>query len=146
MNFQPQIEIEQQIDALETGIAQLLARGLPDDDAPSDEDGPPTLRMNIPAENELALRIRNRSIVFNAQQLDQLIDQLATVRSSMHPGPSATVPSGWSFAATRNPNVAVRKQSNGDRLLVLRHTGHGWVPFMLSPERVVELYMLLTAR
>jgi hypothetical protein len=148
MNFQEQIE--KQIDALETGIEQLLASaphaGEAVPDASAADDGPPMLHLGIPAENELALRIRNRSIVFNAQQLDQLIEQLANVRASMQPPPPDTLPPGWQFAATRNPKVAVKKQANGDRLLILRHTGHGWVPFTLTPDRVIELYMLLTQR
>jgi hypothetical protein len=42
--------------------------------------------------------------------------------------------------------MAVQKQSNGDRLLLLRHTGHGWVPFALSPDVAIQMYMLLTQR
>jgi hypothetical protein len=40
--------------------------------------------------------------------------------------------------------MAVQKQSNGDRLLVMRHTGHGWVPFTFSPDMIVQMYMMLT--
>jgi hypothetical protein len=29
-------------------------------------------------------------------------------------------------------------------LLVMRHTGHGWVPFTFSPDMVIQLYMMLT--
>jgi hypothetical protein len=42
--------------------------------------------------------------------------------------------------------MAVQKQANGDRLLVMRHTGHGWVPFTFSPDMVVQMYMMLTQR
>ena len=38
------------------------------------------------------------------------------------------IPPGWRFVSTKNPMMAVQKQSNGDRLLVARHTGYGWVP------------------
>ena len=50
------------------------------------------------------------------------------------------------WEATRNPMMATQKQSNGDRLLVLRHTGHGWVPFTFSPDTVIEMYAMLTQR
>jgi hypothetical protein len=62
----------------------------------------------------------------------------------MTPEPPPGIPPGWRFVATKNPVMAVQKQSNGDRLLVLRHTGHGWVPFTFSPDMVIQLYMLLT--
>jgi len=42
--------------------------------------------------------------------------------------------------------MAVQKQTNGDRLLVMRHTGHGWVPFQFSPETVIQMYMMLTQK
>jgi len=29
---------------------------------------------------------------------------------------------------------------------VLRHTGHGWVPFSFSPDMVIEMYAMLTKR
>ncbi|KAF1049918.1 MAG: hypothetical protein GAK41_01670 [Burkholderia gladioli] len=44
----------------------------------------------------------------------------------------------------QRPMMAVQQQSNGDRLLVARHTGYGWVPFTFSPDTVIQMYMLLT--
>ena len=57
-----------------------------------------------------------------------------------------TLPTGWRFASTKNPVMAMQKHANGDRLLIARHTGHGWVPFTFSPEAAVQLYMMLTQR
>jgi hypothetical protein len=56
------------------------------------------------------------------------------------------LPNGWRFVATKNPVMATQRYPNGDRLLVLRHTGHGWVPFSFSPDTVIEMYALLTKR
>jgi hypothetical protein len=64
----------------------------------------------------------------------------------MMPEPAMNVPPGWRFVSTKNPAMAVQKQSNGDRLLIMRHTGHGWVPFTFSPDNVIQLYALLTQR
>jgi hypothetical protein len=34
---------------------------------------------------------------------------------------------------------------NGAKLVVLRHTGYGWVPFTFSPNMLVELLAVLSA-
>lgn len=78
-------------------------------------------------------------------QLSQLIEELAHARaSSMTPEQPNGLPTGWCFVSTRNPMMAVQKQANGDRLLLARHTGYGWVPFTFSQDAVIEMYMLLT--
>ena len=79
-------------------------------------------------------------------QLGQLIEELSNARASMEPEVPPNLPTGWRFVSTKNPMMAVQKQSNGDRLLVARHTGYGWVPFTFSPDVVVQMYMMLTQR
>jgi hypothetical protein len=64
----------------------------------------------------------------------------------MSPEPPASIAPGWGFVSTKNPVMAVQKQANGDRLLIARHTGHGWVPFTFSPDMVIQLYMMLSQR
>jgi hypothetical protein len=64
----------------------------------------------------------------------------------MEPEVPPNLPAGWRFVSTKNPAMAVQKQTNGDRLLVMRHTGHGWVPFQFSPETVIQMYMMLTQK
>jgi hypothetical protein len=64
----------------------------------------------------------------------------------MTPEPPMELPTGWRFASTKNPVIGMQKQANGDRLLIARHTGHGWVPFTFSPDAAVQLYMMLTQR
>lgn len=105
-----------------------------------------TLEVGRPSPNEITMSIGGQTVTLHPLQVGQLIEELANARASMQPEPPPTIPSGWRFASTKNPMIAVQKQSNGDRLLVMRHTGHGWVPFTFSPDMVVQMYMMLTQR
>ncbi|MDR3099333.1 MAG: hypothetical protein LBV73_19955 [Paraburkholderia sp.] len=105
-----------------------------------------TLEVGRPSANEITMTIGGQTVSLHPQQVGQLIEELANARASMQPEPPPAIPSGWRFASTKNPMMAVQKQSNGDRLLVVRHTGHGWVPFTFSPDMVVQMYMMLTQR
>ncbi|MGV2288255.1 hypothetical protein AAHK20_06025 [Trinickia sp. YCB016] len=109
-------------------------------------DEKPALHVARPAQNEIVLTIGGKSVSLHPEQVGQLIEELANARASMLPEPPTGLPPGWRFVSTKNPMMAVQKQSNGDRLLVLRHTGHGWVPFTFSPDMAIQLYMMLTQR
>ncbi|MFM0341245.1 hypothetical protein [Paraburkholderia fungorum] len=104
----------------------------------------PTLEINRPAQNEITMTIGGQTVALRPDQIGRLIEELSNARASMTPEPPPGIPPGWRFVSTKNPVMAVQKQSNGDRLLVMRHTGHGWVPFTFSPDMVIQLYMLLT--
>jgi cytoskeletal protein RodZ len=104
----------------------------------------PTLEINRPAQNEITMTIGTQTVALRAEQIGQLIEELSNARASMTPEPPPGIPPGWRFVSTKNPVMAVQKQSNGDRLLVMRHTGHGWVPFTFSPDMVIQMYMMLT--
>lgn len=106
----------------------------------------PTLEVGRPSANEITMTISGQTVSLNPMQVGQLIEELANARASMQPEPPPAIPQGWRFASTKNPMIAVQKQSNGDRLLVMRHTGHGWVPFVFSPDMIVQMYMMLTQR
>jgi len=114
------------------------------DDTPAPNDARPTLRVARPAHNALTLSIGSQSVTLHPEQIGQLIEELANARASMTPEPPMALPAGWRFASTKNPAMAMQKQANGDRLLVARHTGHGWVPFTFSPDAAVQLYLMLT--
>ncbi|MFL9869407.1 hypothetical protein PQR67_35000 [Paraburkholderia fungorum] len=103
-----------------------------------------TLEINRPAQNEITMTIGGQTVALRAEQIGQLIEELSNARASMTPEPPPGIPPGWHFVSTKNPVMAVQKQSNGDRLLVMRHTGHGWVPFTFSPDMVIQMYMMLT--
>ncbi|EIF35401.1 hypothetical protein BCh11DRAFT_03221 [Burkholderia sp. Ch1-1] len=126
--------------------AQAVAAGTEaavEDKAPAPQLQP-TLEINRPAQNEITMTIGGQTVALRAEQIGQLIEELSNARASMTPEPPPGIPTGWRFVSTKNPVMAVQKQSNGDRLLVMRHTGHGWVPFTFSPDMVIQLYMMLT--
>ncbi|PQV45655.1 hypothetical protein [Paraburkholderia sp. BL21I4N1] len=104
----------------------------------------PTLEINRPGQNEITMTIGGQTVALRPDQIGKLIEELSNARASMTPEPPPGIPPGWRFVSTKNPVMAVQKQSNGDRLLVMRHTGHGWVPFTFSPDMVIQLYMMLT--
>lgn len=106
----------------------------------------PTLHIERPSQNEITMTIGGKSVTLHPLQLGQLIEELSNARASMQPEVPPNLPAGWRFVSTKNPAMAVQKQSNGDRLLVMRHTGHGWVPFQFSPETVIQMYMMLTQK
>jgi hypothetical protein len=108
------------------------------------QDEKPTLTVSRPSQNELTLTIGSQSVTLQPGQVGQLIEELAHARASMSPEAPMSIAPGWRFVSTKNPVMAVQKQANGDRLLVARHTGHGWVPFTFSPDMVIQLYMMLS--
>ena len=141
--------------AAETTVASAAANdsspeaGTPaqtDATQPESAGSAPTLTIGRPSQNEITMTIAGQTVSLNPLQVGQLIEELSNARASMQPEPPPGIPAGWRFASTKNPMMAVQKQSNGDRLLVMRHTGHGWVPFTFSPDVVVQMYMMLTQR
>jgi hypothetical protein len=106
----------------------------------------PTLSIGRPAQNVITMTIAGNTVALHPEQVGQLIEELSNARASMTPEPAMGVPSGWRFVSTKNPVLAVQKQSNGDRVVIMRHTGHGWVPFTFSPANVIQMYALLTQR
>jgi hypothetical protein len=144
-----------QTSAAETAVTTEAANdSRPEADTPAQLDATqpestgsgPTLTINRPSQNEIAMSIAGQTVSLNPLQVGQLIEELSNARASMQPEQPPGLPPGWRFVSTKNPVMAVQKQSNGDRLLMLRHTGHGWVPFTFSPDIVVQMYMMLTQR
>ncbi|WP_250500065.1 hypothetical protein [Caballeronia sp. GAWG1-5s-s] len=111
-----------------------------------ESDAPPALTVSRPDRDTIQMTIAGKSVLLNPQGVSELIEELSNVRASMSVEQPMGVAPGWRFAATKNPVMAVQKHANGDRLLIMRHTGHGWVPFTFSPDMVVELYAMLTRR
>jgi hypothetical protein len=151
--------------AVETGAAEPATPALVEDNAPVADESTseptaepaqaqpteqpavqfqPTLEINRPARDEITMTIGDQTVALRPDQIGKLIEELSNARASMTPEQPPGIPPGWQFVSTKNPVMAVQKQSNGDRLLVMRHTGHGWVPFTFSPDVVIQLYMLLT--
>ncbi len=68
-------------------------------------------------------------MLLSPQGISELIEELANVRASMTVEQPTGIAPGWRFVITKTPIMATQKHANGDRLLILRHNGHGWVPF-----------------
>ncbi|MFL9895448.1 hypothetical protein P0D71_26425 [Paraburkholderia sp. RL17-383-BIF-A] len=140
----PQAPVEQVAsESRAEAVAADTEAAVVEDKAPAPQVQP-TLEINRPAQNEITMTIGGQTVALRAEQIGQLIEELSNARASMTPEPPPGIPPGWRFVSTKNPVMAVQKQSNGDRLLVMRHTGHGWVPFTFSPDMVIQLYMMLT--
>jgi hypothetical protein len=114
--------------------------------AEAEPETPPALTVSRPDRDTIQMTIAGKSVLLNPEGVSELIEELSNVRASMSVEQPMGVAPGWRFAATKNPVMAVQKHANGDRLLIMRHTGHGWVPFTISPDMVVELYAMLTRR
>jgi len=106
----------------------------------------PTLNVSRPEKNLIAMTIGGVSVALSPEGVSELIEELSNARASMDVEQPSGLPSHWRFVATKNPVMATQRYANGDRLLVLRHTGHGWVPFSFSPDMVIEMYAMLTKR
>jgi len=106
----------------------------------------PKLHVSRPEKNVIGMTIGGVSVALSPEGVSELIEELSNARASMTVEQPNGLPPGWRFVATKNPVMATQRYANGDRLLVLRHTGHGWVPFSFSPDMVIELYAMLTKR
>ena len=125
------------------------ARMVADSAAPNEPPGlnePPTLVVSRPEQNAIEMTIAGKTVKLSPEGVSELIEELSNVRASMSVEQPAGIAPGWRFAATKNPIMATQKYANGDRLLVLRHSGHGWVPFTFTPNMVIELYAMLTQK
>jgi hypothetical protein len=107
---------------------------------------PLKLLVSRPQQNVIQMTIDGKSVALSAEGVSELIEQLSNARASMTVEQPHALPARWQYVSTKNPAMATQRFANGDRLLVARHTGHGWVPFTFSPDRVIELYAMLTQR
>jgi hypothetical protein len=158
------MNLQDQLGTLESSLTALLqaaasneqASRTPAETAPaqnatasadeSAKEEAPTLSVSRPDRDVIQMTIAGQSVLLSPEGVSELIEELSNVRASMTPEQPQGVAPGWRFAATRNPVMATQKQSNGDRLLLMRHAGHGWVPFTFSPNMVIELYAMLTKK
>ena len=116
------------------------------DEQPPVAEEKPTLNVSRPEKNLIAMTIGGVTVPLSPEGVSELIEELSNARASMDVEQPTGLPNGWQFVATKNPVMATQRYANGDRLLVLRHTGHGWVPFSFSPDTIIEMYALLTKR
>jgi hypothetical protein len=149
-----------QLGALELSLDEILHAGAVPASSPSnasvppsadvsasdDETKAPTLSVSRPEKNVIQMDIGGKTVTLNPEGVSRLIEELSNARASMEVEQPMGLPPGWRYVATKDPIMASQRYPNGDRLLVMRHTGHGWVPFSFSPKVVLEMYALLTQR
>ncbi|KXV13921.1 hypothetical protein CR51_04475 [Caballeronia megalochromosomata] len=124
-------------------------RGPADSTAPAEPPAlneAPTLVVSRPERDAVEMTIAGKTVKLSPEGVSELIEELSNVRASMSVEQPTGIAPGWRFAATKNPVMATQKYANGDRLLIMRHSGHGWVPFSFSPNMVIELYAMLTKK
>jgi hypothetical protein len=83
-----------------------------------------------------------RDITVDAVQLDEIIKHLGIVRASLEPQVSMEIPSGTQLPAALDPIWRARWQFHPGVqgcLLVFRHTGHGWISFLLPTHEANKL-------
>jgi hypothetical protein len=161
------MELHEQIDAVQRLINELAAAaaaageaataGAGTGDAAANTESatsavPPTsvespqLRFDRPTRDEIVVSLGDHAVKLGPADISAIIDELATARASMTPEPPTALPSGWRFAATQDPVMASQSRNNGNKLIVFRHTGYGWVPFTFTPRMIVELLAVLSAK
>lgn len=100
--------------------------------------------MELNADGTLSLPAQT----LNAQQLDQLLRELAKARAAMQP----PVPDGFDPKSSETllvqpePAFAVSRAELGRINLFFRHQGFGWLAFLLLPEVAAQLQAFLAKR
>jgi hypothetical protein len=141
-----------QLGALESSLDEILQAGAVPVSSPSnpaaspEETKAPVLSVSRPEKNAIEMDIGGQTVKLSPEGVSRLIEELSNARASMEVEQPTGLPPGWRYVATKDPVMASQRYPNGDRLLVMRHTGHGWVPFSFSPKVVLGMYALLTQR
>ena len=141
MDIQKQLDqLAQRVDSLSADAGSEVAHT----EAPAAQ--PPTLQIARPAQNVITMTIGGQTVSLNPHDISEMIDQLAQARTTMLPEVPMSVAPGKPFAATKDPIIASQTVGNGEKLLVLRHSGYGWVPFSCSPRMLVDMLAVLSRK
>lgn len=77
------------------------------------------------------------AVVLDASEVENLIAWLARCRSGMQPAVGDQPVVGAVMAVENNPNWQIRHDAQADgALLMLRHSGIGWLGFVLSEHKL----------
>ncbi|CAB3790880.1 hypothetical protein [Pararobbsia alpina] len=141
MDIQKQLDqLAQRVNSLSVDAAAEAVRT----EAPAAQ--PPRLQIARPAQNVITMTIAGQTVSLGPHDISEMIDQLAQARTTMLPEVPMSVAPGKPFAATKDPLIASQTVGNGEKLLVLRHSGYGWVPFSCSPRMLVDLLAVLSRK
>jgi hypothetical protein len=139
------MDIQAQLDELAQRVSNLSnesTRG----EVPTPASEPPTLQVARPQQNVITMTIGGQTVALGPNDISEMIDQLAQARATMTPEIPHQVAPGKSFAATKDPVIAAQTVANGNKLMLLRHTGFGWVPFTCSPQWLAEMLAVLSRK
>lgn len=94
---------------------------------------------------EVDITIDGVSIKANATQLEAIIEGFAAARAQLLPAVPNDAPIGQQVNASFDPRYWTNLDpATGGTLLILRHAGLGWLPFMLPPGEREHLVKVLT--
>ncbi|MEJ0003888.1 MAG: hypothetical protein WDN30_10425 [Pararobbsia sp.] len=139
------MDIQEQLNQLAARVDSLST----DTETPRTDpqaEQPPRLEVARPSQNVVTMTIGGQTISLGPHDISEMIDQLAQARATMLPEVPMTLAPGKPFAATQDPIIASQSVGNGEKLLVLRHTGYGWVPFSCSPRMLVDMLAVLSRK
>jgi len=71
---------------------------------------------------------------FSAQELEDVLRELASVRAGLHDAVPSTPPTEAGVLEQPNPLHIFRTLANGGVRIWLRHEGFGWIAFTLSAQ------------
>lgn len=83
---------------------------------------------------------------FTAQEVEELLLELAKLRSGMRPEVPLEPPgidSPKEILPQTDASFRIRTLSNGGIRFWLRHTGFGWIPLEIGPDQARELHEFL---
>lgn len=104
---------------------------------PLQESGTPALRLVI----------GNNAALLDVNEVDDLIAHLGQVRAHMLPAPPPQPDRSRLYPLEADPCWHVDRSPLFDGVvLLLRHTGYGWIAFPLPPPSVSKLDIALTAQ
>lgn len=99
--------------------------------------------MELNADGTLSLP----AMTLTAQQLDELLPELAKARSKMEPEVSKafTVDSQARVLHQPAPDAFVKRTAGGEVSLILRHRGYGWLIYTFEPDIAAQLQQAIAA-
>lgn len=97
-----------------------------------------------PDNTEITVKVGGAVEQMNTLRLDAFIQELARVRAHLAPPVPNDVPLGQPVEAVADPRYWTELEATtGGTLLMFRHPGLGWVPFLLPPgerDRLAEYF------
>jgi hypothetical protein len=94
------------------------------------------------------LAIGNETTLLGANEIDELTRRLSQLRAQMQPAPPPVPMKSVTYTLENDPCWHVDRSAllGGSTVLMLRHTGFGWIAFSLPPQSIEKLQCALAVR